>query len=286
MKKLTFMALAATAIMAASCGNKAPKPDLKDEADSLAYTFGLAQSEGLKQAIMQNGVDSTLMDEFYKGFMEGANAGDDKKKAAYMTGLQFGQIISQRMVPGLNQDIYAGDSTKSVSLKNIMAGLMAGVNGEKTDIPVEQAQAMFERLMGVVKAKQYEPNIKAGEEYVKKFAKQAGVKKLDSCNVYYKVIKEGNGEKPTVSSMVTVHYEGKNIEGKVFDSSIQRGEPAKMAVGQVIKGWQEVMKAMPVGSKWECVIPADLAYGDRAAGEFLPPYSTLHFTIELISIDK
>ncbi|MCF0202178.1 MAG: FKBP-type peptidyl-prolyl cis-trans isomerase [Bacteroidaceae bacterium] len=286
MKKLTLMAFAAIAFVTVSCGQKAPKADLKTDADTLAYAFGYSQAEGMKQALMQQGVDTAYMDDFYKGLFEGASSGDDKKKAAYLIGVQFGQIISQRMVPGVSSDLYGNDSTKTISLSNLMAGLMSGVKRDTTIMNQMKAQETFTNLSAKIKAKQYEATIQAGKDFIAKYAQQSGVKQLGTTGIYYKVLTEGTGAKPETTSKVTVNYEGKTIEGKVFDSSYQRKEPAKMRADQVIKGWTEVLKNMPVGSKWECVIPQELAYGERQAGAEITPYSTLVFTIELISIDK
>lgn len=285
MKKFTLAALASAALLVASCGHKTPKANLETDADSLAYYAGLAQAEGFKMALAQYGVDSTEMDAFYKGFFEAAKIDPtNKSKAAYLTGIQLGQIVSQRMLPGLGQEVFGNDSTKQISLQDFMAGLLNGVEGKDTTSSM-YAQDKFNSLMKSIKEKNNAPLIKAGKEYIEKFSKQSGVKKLDGCDVYYKVIKEGDGEKPNYASNVKVHYEGKTIDGKIFDSSIKRGEPQVMNVGQVIKGWQEALIAMPVGSKWEIVIPYNLAYGEHGAGEDIKPFSTLIFTVELISIE-
>lgn len=287
MKKITLMAIAAAAIMAGSCGHKAPKANLESEADTLAYAFGLSQAEGLKQAMAQNGVDSTMLDEFYKGLTEGAKIkADDKGMQAYMFGLQMGQVISQRMVPGINQECFGADSTQTISLQNLMAGLLTGVNGEKASMTAEQAQATVERLMKSMKAEANKEVIAKAEAFMKKYAANKEYKQLGNTGIYYKVIKEGNGQKPTDESAVKVNYEGKNMEGQVFDSSYERKEPATLGVAQVIKGWQEVLKAMSVGSTWECVIPYDLAYGEQGAGDKIPAYSPLVFKVELISVEK
>ncbi len=287
MKKISFMAIAAAAIMAVSCGHKTPKADLQSQADTLAYSFGLSQAEGLKQALMQNGIDSTHMSSFLKGLSEAAKMDkDDKDAQAYMFGLQMGQVISQRMIPGLSQECFAGDSTKTISLQNLMAGLLTGVKGEKTDMTPEQAQANVDRIMKTIKAEANKESVAAAKAFMKKYADNKEYQQLGNTGIYYKVIKAGNGEKPTEQSAVKVNYEGKNMKGEIFDSSYERKEPATMTLTQVIKGWQEVLKAMPVGSTWECAVPYDLAYGDQGAGDKIPPFSPLVFKVELISIEN
>ena len=123
-----------------------------------------------------------------------------------------------------------------------------------------------------------------GEKYLVENAKKEGVKTLPS-GVQYKVITEGSGEIPADTSMVVVDYEGKLIDGTVFDSSMKRGEPITFRANQVIKGWTEALCHMPVGSKWEVYIPAELAYGEREQGQ-IKPFSTLVFTIDLKDIKK
>ena len=132
--------------------------------------------------------------------------------------------------------------------------------------------------------KQYGPNKTAGEKFLAANKTKAGVKTLPS-GVQYKVIKEGNGPMPKDTSMVKVNYEGRTIEGKVFDSSYKRGEPLELRANQVIKGWTDALVHMPVGSVWEVYIPQELAYGEREQGD-IKPFSALIFKIELISAGK
>jgi len=130
--------------------------------------------------------------------------------------------------------------------------------------------------------KKYGANKEAGEKFLIANAKKAGVKTLPS-GLQYKVIKEGNGAMPKDTSLVTVNYEGRTIDGKVFDSSYKRNQPAEMRTNQVIKGFTEALVHMPAGSVWEVYIPQNLAYGEREAGE-IKPFSTLIFKIELLKV--
>ena len=290
MKKFTFAAVAAvSAVMMFACGNGAPKANLKSDVDTVSYAIGMAQTQGLKDYLVGRlGVDTTYMDEFIKGLNEGANAGDDKKKAAYYAGIQIGQQISNQMVKGINHELFGDDSTKTISLKNFMAGFIAGTIGKGGLMTVDSAQAVAQEMMRVIKAKNMEkefgPNKKAGEEFLAKNAKAEGVKVLDG-GVQYKVIKEGTGALPKDTSLVKVHYEGKTLDGKVFDSSYKRGEPANFRANQVIKGWTEALVHMPAGSIWEVYIPQELAYGERQQGADIKPFSMLIFKIELLEVN-
>ena len=278
-------AMATVAAGFAACGNGTPKASLKSDVDSMSYAIGMTQTQGLKEYLVDRlGVDTAYMSEFIKGLNEGANAGDNKKKAAYYAGIQIGQQIANRMVKGINFQVFGEDSTKSISLKNFMAGFVAATTGKKGLMTVDSAQVLAERLMREIKAQQmektYGPNKEAGEKFLAENAKKEGVKTLPS-GVQYKVIKEGTGAIPADTSVVKVNYEGRLIDGTVFDSSYKRGEPATFPVKSVIKGWTEILCHMPAGSEWEVYIPQELAYGERESG-IIKPFSVLMFKIELI----
>lgn len=251
--------------------------------------MGLSQTQGLKEFMVERmGVDTAYIDDFIKGLNDGANAGDDKKKAAYYAGIQIGQQISNQMVKGINHEVFGDDSTKTISLKNFMAGFVTGTTGKKGLMTVEDAQRVAQEKMQLIKSKnmekQYGANKEAGVKWLAANAKKPGVKTLPS-GVQYKVIKEGNGPIPTDTSNVKVNYEGKLIDGKVFDSSYKRGQPVELRANQVIKGWTDALVHMPAGSVWEVYIPQELAYGEREQGD-IKPFSALIFKIELISAGK
>ena len=289
MKKFTFAAIAAVAaIMIASCGNGSPRASLKTDIDTMSYAIGMAQTQGLRDYLVGSlGVDTAYMNEFIKGLNEGANAGDNKKKAAYYAGIQIGQQIANRMIKGINFQVFGDDSTKTISLKNFMAGFISGTTGKNGLMTVDSAQVLASTLMQTVKAREmektYGPNKEAGAKFLAANAKKDGVKQLAN-GVQYKVIKEGTGAIPADTSLVEVHYEGRLIDGTVFDSSYKRGEPAKFRANQVIKGWTEALCHMPAGSVWEVYIPQEQAYGDREQGD-IKPFSALIFKIELLSVD-
>ena len=287
MKKLMFVAaMAMSAAIFTGCGNSTPKANLKSDVDTLSYVFGMARTQGLKEYLSQTGVDTTYMADFIKGLNEGANSGDDKKKAAYYAGIQIGQQIANQWVSGMNRELFGDDSTKTISLKNLMAGFVSGINNNGL-MTVDSAQQVAQVMMQSIKAKElektYGSNKEAGEKFLAANKTKEGVKTLPS-GVQYKVIKEGNGPIPAATSLVKVHYEGKTVEGKVFDSSYERGEPVNLRCNQTIKGWTDAMVHMPAGSVWEVYIPQDLAYGEREQGD-IKPFSTLIFKIELIEVN-
>lgn len=290
MKKLTFVAAMAIAVAAfTSCGNSTPKANLKTDVDSMSYAIGLSQTQGLKEFLVgRMRIDTTYMEQFIKGLNDGANAGDDKGKAAYYAGIQIGQQISNQMIKGINEEVFGEDSTKSISLKNFMAGFVAGTTGKNQLMTMDIAQQVAQQKTQAVKRqsmeKQFGANKAAGEKFLAANKKNPGVKVLPS-GVQYKVIKVGNGPMPKDTSMVSVNYEGRTIDGKVFDSSYKRNQPLKLRANQVIKGWTEALVHMPVGSVWEVYIPQDLAYGDRQQGSDIKPFSTLVFKIELLGIE-
>ena len=290
MKSLKFMAVMAIAAATfSSCGNSsAPKADLKTDVDSMSYAIGYVQSQYMRQAIEQGQViDTTYMDEFVKGVNEGVNAGDDKKKAAYIIGLQVGQQISGQLLKGINNEVYGGDSTKTISQKNPLAGFITGVTGTKGSMTPETANMVAQTKMQEIKtktmAKQYGANKAAGERFLAANKKKPGVVTLPS-GLQYKVIKEGKGAIPTDTTQVKVQYEGRTIDGQVFESSYKNDGPITMTPKQMIPGWTEALTHMPEGSVWEVYIPQNLAYGERQAGDKIKPFSALIFKIELVKV--
>jgi len=271
-----------------ACGNGTPKASLKSDVDSMSYAIGMAQTQGLKEYLVnQLGVDSAYMGEFIKGLNEGANAGDNKKKAAYYAGIQIGQQIANQMVKGINHEVFGEDSTKTISMKNFMAGFISGTTGKNGLMTMEQAGTVAQTKMQEIKAREmektYGPNKEEGEKFLAANAKKDGVKTLPS-GVQYKVLKEGTGAVPADTSLVKVHYEGRLLNDSVFDSSYKRGEPITLRCNQTIKGWTDAIVNMPAGSIWEVYIPQELAYGEREQG-MIKPFSALVFKIELLEVN-
>ena len=293
MKKLSiFLPLTIAIFIGSSCTAQAPKAKLKNEVDSLSYAIGLAQSQGLKPHLaMRMDVDTAYMNEFMKGFIESANIKkENKKKAAYLAGLQIGQQVGGGMVESINREfmsLFSNDSSKQVSKANFLAGFIAGIN-DKGIMTAESAQMYVQTTMeniSTAKAeKEFAGNREAGIMFLEENKTKEGVVTLPS-GLQYKIIKEGKGAKPVSSDIAKVNYRGTLIDGTEFDSSYSRNAPAEFGVTHVIQGWTEALLLMPVGSKWELFVPQELAYGSADRGT-IRPYSTLIFEVELLEIVK
>ena len=289
MKKVSiFMAIAAAASLA-SCTAQAPKANLKSDLDSLSYSIGMAQTQGLKGYLTGRlNVDTAYMAEFIKGLNDGVSK-TSKKDIAYMAGIQIGQQISNQMMKGINQELFGTDSTKTISKENFMAGFIAGITDKSNVMTKEAATAYMRDGMETIKEKasaaKYADNKAAGEKFLAENKGKEGVVTTPS-GLQYKIITKGTGEIPADTSKVKVNYKGTLIDGTEFDSSYKRNEPATFRANQVIKGWTEALTMMPVGSKWELYIPQELGYGGRETGGQIKPFSTLIFEVELVSIEK
>lgn len=290
MKKFGILMVSA-AMMAGmvSCTAQSPKANLATDVDSLAYAFGMANSQGLVPYLVNRvGVDSAYMNDFYRGLNEGVNS-TNKKDVAYFAGLQIGQQISRNMIDGINYELFGKDSTQTVSLDNFMAGFMAGIRGDNAVMTMDSARTYMRTMTEVVKArtneKLYGDNKAAGIKFLEENKTKEGVKTTPS-GLQYKVLVEGKGAMPKATDRVKVHYKGTLVDGTEFDSSSKHGkEPATFMANQVIKGWTEALTMMPVGSKWELYIPQELAYGARESG-LIKPFSALIFEVELVDIVK
>ena len=281
------MAIAAAATLA-SCTGKGPKADLKTDIDSLSYSIGMSQTQGLKDYLVQRvEMDTAYMDEFVKGLNDGVKK-SSKKEDAYYAGLQIGQQIKNQMIKGVNKELFGADSTKTISVDNFLAGFVAGTLNKDQKMTMQQAQEYTQKNMEAIKAKSMEKtfgaNKKAGETFLAANKTKAGVVTLPS-GLQYKIEKAGNGPMPSDTSKVKVNYRGTLVDGTEFDSSYKRKEPATFVANQVIKGWTEALKMMPVGSKWTIYVPQELAYGSRDAGQ-IKPFSALIFEVELVEIVK
>lgn len=180
---------------------------------------------------------------------------------------------------------FKASGVNTISVEDFVAGLNDVLAEKEPKISYEDAKGVINDYFMKLQQERFENNKAAGAEYLKINACKEGVTTLPS-GLQYQVLTMGDGPKPTLSDSVKCHYHGTLINGVVFDSSINRGEPAVFPLGGVIKGWTEILQLMPVGSKWRVTIPYDLAYGERGAGQSIEPYSTLIFDIELLAIEK
>ena len=293
MKKLSiFLVLIVAVAMGNSCTAGAPKANLKNEVDSLSYAIGLSQTQGLSQHLVTRmNVDSAYFADFVKGFIDGANVDkDNKKKTAYMAGLQIGQQVGGGMLEGVDREfmnLYE-DSTKKVSKTNLLAGFIAGIDPKGSKMTMEEAQmysqTTMDNLRNAKMETEYAGNREAGIQFLAENKAKTGVVTLED-GLQYKVIKAGKCAIPAATDVVKVNYKGTLIDGTEFDSSYARNAPAEFGVTQVIKGWTEALLLMPVGSKWELYIPQELAYGNADRGK-IKPFSALVFEVELIDIVK
>lgn len=289
MKKfiLSVAALAAITMGFTSCNNT-PKAELKSETDSLAYSYGVTTSRGLKEYLVRLEVDTTKnMDAFIKGFLKATKDMSDEEKAE-MVGAQIGQQVVDQMMPHFASIVTEGDSTKKFNKNDYLAGFIAGVMEDSKVMTAEQATTYAETIQNRMASEKatakYGDYRKVNEAFLAENAKKAGVTTTAS-GLQYEILTAGTGIKPTAASVVKVHYHGTLIDGTVFDSSVERKEPATFGVSEVIKGWTEALQLMPVGSKWRLYIPQELAYGPAEQGA-IKPFSTLIFDVELLSIEK
>ena len=259
---------------------------LTDSSDSVSYTAGMSSTVGLVSFLLQQKVDTAYMADFVKGFNETVSKNlDNPQEKAYMMGVTIAQQLVERMMPGIVKELDGtSDSLKaSVFYKGFADALLQ----DTTFFKVDDAENVFRTKMEANKAakdeKLYGANRDAGRKFLAENATKEGVMTLPS-GLQYKVLTQGTGKVPTTSDKVKVHYEGRLIDGTVFDASRNHGdEPAEFRPTDVIKGWTEALTMMPVGSKWQVYIPFELAYGSREAGQ-IKPYSALVFDIELIGI--
>lgn len=224
-----------------------------------------------------------------KGFLKGINESltSNKKNPAYLTGIELGNQIVTMSDGFFKESLQGGYGNANYIL--VAKGIEDVLSNKK--ILVKDAETMVENKFNAIKAKDDEVKkkentaiIEVGEKFLTENKSRVGVVVLPS-GLQYQVVKEGQGAKPTASDKVKVHYHGMLIDGTVFDSSVDRGEPIVLGVSEVIKGWTEALQLMPVGSKWILYIPYELGYGANSTGK-IPAFATLVFEVELLDIEN
>ena len=282
MKKYLMTALVLVASASLFTASAAKKKNVKKvtpvvlatESDSLSYAAGVHATRGLIPFIQQSyKVDTAYMADFIRGYEEAIAKANTPQGTAYIVGMQIAQMVNQRILPGTREELKSAKD--SIDAAMFSRGFVAALANDTT-------------LFSMKKAGEFKTQILAGagEKFLAANAKKPGVKVLPS-GLQYKVIKAGQGEVPKATDEVEVIYEGRLIDGTVFDATSKHGgaKTDKFRAGNLIKGWTEALTTMPVGSKWQLYIPYELAYGERQAGQ-IPPYSTLVFDLELVSIVK
>lgn len=248
-------------------------------ADSFSYAMGVAQSASLRQyLLMREGVDSAYLNDAVCGLMAKYNEEAVKGKVAYAAGLKIGQMNATNVIPSLNKMATGKADSAYIDRDLFVKGLGQGVLKQPTSISEEQALAIIERQTAYIRQR----DSIANADFLSKNKRVSGVITSKS-GLQYKILKEGTGATPSDTSQVEVNYEGRLIDGTVFDSSYKRGQSATFGCNQVIKGWTEALTMMKEGDVWELYIPYNLAYGERG-NQSIPPYATLIFKVELIKV--
>ena len=299
MKKILFVALfflAGTSVSTVQAGKKKDKKKkvnnteivkplvLTSSADSLSFAAGYTATMGLLGYLQnQLHVDTTFLADFVRGYKEILAKGDDPAYTAYMAGTQIANQVKNQIYPGMNKDLEG--TADSLRVAAFHEGFLAGVNEDTTVYRAEDARNLYETKSKEIRDAKNAAYKAENEDWLKTNATKPGVNVMAS-GLQYKVLKAGTGAKPAADQTVEVIYEGKMIDGTVFDATSRHNgrKTDSFRCNQVIKGWTEALTNMNVGSKWEIYIPQELAYGAREAGQ-IKPYSTLIFTVELVGIE-
>lgn len=298
MKKILFVAAALLAGASFSNIQAGSKKDKKKEtettevakpvvlatgADSLSYAAGYSATQGLLPYLQQQmHVDTAYLADFVRGYQEAISKADDPAFVAYLAGNQIASQVKNAIYPNMSKELEG--TPDSLRMAIFHEGFLAGVKSDTTVYKVEAAREKFDGKVKAIKEAKEAAYKAENEAWLKANSTKPGVVVLPS-GLQYKVLTAGTGAKPTAEQTVDVIYEGKTIDGNIFDATARHGgkKTDSFRCNQVIKGWTDALTNMPVGSKWEIYIPQNLAYGERQAGQ-IKPFSTLIFTVELVGI--
>lgn len=299
MKKTIILALAVLASASFSTLSAKDKKDKKKQVpaveqkvalqsakDSLSYVSGMALTNGLMPFLSQNfGVTEADMPTFLEGFKAAVAQRKDPKMKAFHAGEQIAEMVNDRMLPNLQKEFKIDNDSLNEDL--VFEGFLAALNNDSTYYTTAAAEKIFNDQRTAYKERADKENKDRGEAFLAENKTKDGVVTLPS-GLQYKVLTKGTGAVPKLTDKVRVVYEGKTVDGKVFDATSRHGGAKfdTFTPQHLIKGWQEALTLMPVGSKWELYIPYDLAYGERGAGRDIAPYSALVFTMELQGIEE
>jgi len=258
----------------AKCPKTIKTFELNTYNDSLNYAFGVLNGSQVRMYLLADDEDGSAFEEFIDNVNKGLKENVRNPQIVSM-GKSIGKAIREQEPVGL-----LGIPGLETNFDLIKQGFVNGLYNYTEQLDMQSAGAYVESVVARLK---YGQTKEEGEKFLAENKLRDGVKTTES-GLQYEVIREGKGKKPTAESTVKVHYEGTLIDGTVFDSSYQRGEPIEFPLSGVIQGWTEGLQLMPVGSKYKLYIPSELGYGERGAGQSIPPYSALIFTVELLEI--
>ena len=262
-------------VVKSKCIYKVKTIALNTQNDSINYAFGYLNGDEIARYVLLLDTTGQLTKDFITNINKGLKSTVKNPQIVNM-GEQIGKNIKAQEAQGL-----IGEPSLATDFVLIKQGFINGLLGFTEQMDGTQAGEYIQNTMNTIK---YGTVKEDGEKFLAENALKEGVTTTES-GLQYEVIKMGRGKKPAATDKVKVHYHGTLIDGTVFDSSVERGEPTSFGLNQVIKGWTEGLQLMPVGSKFRFYIPQELGYGAQAAGS-IPPYSTLIFEVELLSIEK
>ena len=262
-------------VVKGKCIYKVKTITLKNQSDSINYAFGYMNGEDIYRYVLLMDTTGQLTKDLIVNINKGLKMNVRNPQLVNM-GEQIGKNIKAQEAEGL-----IGEPSLVTDFMLIKQGFINGLLGYEEQMDGTEAGEYIQNTMNYIKY----GNVKEdGEKFLTENALKEGVKVTES-GLQYEVLKMGRGKKPSATDKVKVHYHGTLIDGTVFDSSVERGEPTSFGLNQVIKGWTEGLQLMPVGSKFRFYIPQELGYGAQQAGS-IPPYSTLIFEVELLGIEK
>ena len=281
--------LALIIMMSATFNSANAQTSVVTRSDSVSYAAGMNYTIGLIPYLSrQAGIDTTKMDDFIRGFQEYLKHSEDTTFRAYAAGFDIASQVSNRMLPDVQNRFK--DTQDVIDKEMFFRGFIDALHKDTTVFKtVDGAGAFFQATLAedieLKNEKLYGPNREAGVKFLAENAKDTSVVVLPS-GLQYKVLTAGTGDIPKATETVKVRYEGRLVDGTVFDASSRHGDqPVSFRANQVIKGWTEALTMMPVGSKWTIFIPQELAYGEKEQGQ-IKPFSALIFDVELVDIDR
>lgn len=296
MRKIIIIALAILASASFNTAEAAKKSKKKEKAgamapvqlkngsDSLSYAAGMSFTNGLTTYLKQaHNLDETYMADFLRGLNDMLKADSDPKMKAYAAGMEIAGRLSGSMVEQYKKEFAENNDTIVATV--LYRGFNDALLNDTTVFNLKDAEKLLADKNEANKRRKENTYLEVEKKFLAENATKDSVMTTPS-GLQYKIIKKGTGDIPKANDEVLVHYEGRLLDGTVFDASRKHGDkPLQFRANKVIKGWTEALTMMPVGSKWQLFIPYKLAYGDRAAGQ-IKPYSTLIFDVELVGINK